>query len=585
MAEIVEGRMESMTEIQEMRRLKLFSIIETKDIIKKRKAFECKLNGVEKNLQHFKDYINYELSLLKDIKLRRKKLKISENKDKIEIRILNNIKSRYEIALQRFTNEMNFHLEYFKFCREYNFHQAACLCVQNMIKAYAHVPDIWLAAAAYYVSRDTKQSLALIHKGIAIHPSSQALQLEAIQLELLQRQENQYPSDTQCDTLDDAYYKKIEQYIDAVEKNIHDHACLISILNILDPHNFTEKIQHRIIELLMSKYSNEPDVWHFLAEREQNGKHYPVPDELRTSTKFKLQRLIDKYELGLRKISIEKKVALWTYYLDFLIELNELKDISNHMIKSTLKEKLQDAKRDSVLNERYYLTWAKLYTEESDILRIIEDGLAALPNSLALWKKKLICMTMRDDVKALNVEFKKGHMALKENSTPLWIILIKYHLLNSPEKVVETIYRDACHQHGSIANEFKGDFVEWAALNKGIEDTRKVYQDLAFRSPFCKDLHIKMAKLEETELIVSAKDMEHPLNLLCKQFGKDDPDCWIALRDCYLNHQTLFENAYPAFNINTKLAQIRTEALKSIGDSGPTKAEFLAKYDTASFSS
>uniref|UniRef100_A0A6P7H3M7 U3 small nucleolar RNA-associated protein 6 homolog n=1 Tax=Diabrotica virgifera virgifera TaxID=50390 RepID=A0A6P7H3M7_DIAVI len=260
MGEVVERRMESMSqEILEMGRLKLFSILETKDIIKKRRAFECKLNGVEKNLHHFKDYTDYELSLLKDIKLRRKKLKISENKNKIEISILKNIKSRYEIALQRFTNEMNLHLEYFKFCREYNFRQAAYLCVQNMIKAFAHVPDIWLVAAAFYVSSDTKQSLALIHKGITIHPSSQSLQLEAIQLELLQRQKNQWPSDIQGDTLDEVYYKKIEQYIDAIEKNIHDHACLISILNILDPHVFTKNIQLRIIELLMSKYSNEPD--------------------------------------------------------------------------------------------------------------------------------------------------------------------------------------------------------------------------------------------------------------------------------------------------------------------------------------
>ncbi|CAG9833183.1 unnamed protein product [Diabrotica balteata] len=586
MGEIVERRMESMSEeILEMRRLKLFSILETKEIIKKRKAFECKLNGVEKNLQHFKDYIDYELSLLKDIKLRRKKLKISEKKNKIEIRILKNIKSRYEIALQRFTNEMNLHLEYFKFCREYNFHQAAYLCVQNMIKAYAHVPDIWQVAAAWYASSDTKQSLALIHKGITIHPSSQTLQLEAIQLELLQRQKNQWPSDTQGDTLDEAYYKKIEQYIDAIEKNIHDFACLTGILNILDPHSFTKNIQHRIIELLMSKYSNEPDVWHFLAERELNGKHYPLPDELRTSTKFKLQRSIDKYELGLKKVSTEKKVVLWKYYLDFLIEVNEQKDISNHMIKTTLKEKFEKAKRDSVLNERYYLNWAKLYTVESDMLKIIEDGLIAFPNSVELWKMKLRCMIMRDDTKALNVEFKKAHMTLKEKATPLWIILIKYHVLSSSEKVVETVYRDAVQQHGSIANEFKADFLEWTAMNKGIEDARKVYQDLALLSPFCKDLHIKMAKLEEIELVCSIKHLERPLSLLCEQFGKDDPDSWIVLRDCYLNHQKQFEEANPTFNINTKLAQIRTKALQAIGGNGPAVTEFLEKYDSASFNS
>lgn len=103
-------------------------------ILKTCRHFENKINGPTKDLQDFKNYIQFEKNLLRDTKLRRNKLKIGAKKNKIEFKILKRIKYLYEIALQRFTNDFSLCLAYFKFCHESNYHQAASLAIQNMLK-------------------------------------------------------------------------------------------------------------------------------------------------------------------------------------------------------------------------------------------------------------------------------------------------------------------------------------------------------------------------------------------------------------------------------------------------------------------
>ncbi|XP_056634164.1 U3 small nucleolar RNA-associated protein 6 homolog [Diorhabda sublineata] len=580
MAEIVERHMEPMTEeIEEMRRLKLFSIAETKAILKKRKHFECKINGVMKNIQDYKDYIQYEKTLLKDIKLRRNKLRIAERKSGIEVKILKRIKNLYEIASQRFSHDFNFSLAYFKFCKESNFNQAASLVVQNMIKNFAHIADVWQVAAAWHMKRDIKQALSVIHKGLTIHPSCQYLYIEAIQLELLTREKDDWPNNVEIQNRDEICYKKIETYVDTIFQNVDSYSCLINVINMLEPYSFTKNIQHKIIEHMMYKYRNEPEVWQTLAEREKEGQHYPVPEELRTSTKFRLTKCLEKFEMGLSSVSSEKKPTMWMLYLDFLIDRYQQKDVSNNMIKNTLIQKLEQANKESVLTERYYIIWAKLLSDENRVLEIVERGLKALPKSVELWKLKLKCMVMKDDTNALNMAFKQGHLALRENSAPLWQLLIRYHILSSPNEIIEAVYRDAVRQVEQIANLIKPDYIEWIALNKDIQKAREIYKTLSITPPYCKELHAKMAKLEMTEQDISIKELERPLKLACEQFGNKDADVWINLRDCYLQHHQLFEDTYPTFDINNKIQQIRREAEQALKDNVIMLADFINRYD------
>lgn len=100
----------------------------------KRKEFEYKIHSRLKDLQDFTDYISYEKCLLKDIKLRRNKFKRNEKKSNIEYVIIKRIKSLYEVALQRFPDEITLFYSFLKFCDKVNFANAASNVISTMIK-------------------------------------------------------------------------------------------------------------------------------------------------------------------------------------------------------------------------------------------------------------------------------------------------------------------------------------------------------------------------------------------------------------------------------------------------------------------
>lgn len=57
-----------------------------------------------------------------------------ERKNAIEFKISRRIKYLYDIALQRFSNDYQLFMQYFKFCKESTYTQAASHVIQNMIK-------------------------------------------------------------------------------------------------------------------------------------------------------------------------------------------------------------------------------------------------------------------------------------------------------------------------------------------------------------------------------------------------------------------------------------------------------------------
>lgn len=87
-----------------------------------------------------------------------------------------------------------------------------------------------------------------------------------------------------------------------------------------------------------------------------------------------MNRCFQKYEEGLSKISEQKKVALWTLYLDFLIDLQQENDVANIIKKNKLLSALEGASKQISLEEKYFIVWAKLTTDEAETIKVIEKG-------------------------------------------------------------------------------------------------------------------------------------------------------------------------------------------------------------------
>lgn len=97
-------------------------------------------------------------------------------------------------------------------------------------------------------------------------------------------------------------------------------------------------------------------------------------EKVSKSTEFCLNRCFQKYDEGLSKVSDQKKVALWTLYLDFLVDLQQENNVANVLKRNTLLSALENASKQISLEEKYFIVWAKFTTNEAETIKVIEKG-------------------------------------------------------------------------------------------------------------------------------------------------------------------------------------------------------------------
>nr|CAI5850416.1 unnamed protein product [Callosobruchus analis] len=587
MSELVESHLESMSEeLAEMKRVKLFSAEELKLIVKTRREHEYKINGVTKHKEDYIAYIMYEKAVLKDIRIRRNKLRIADKKGSIEYKIMRRIKNLYENAIQRNSDDFSLCLSYFKFCKEANFHQSASLIVQNMTKKFIHVPEAWEVAASWYLKNDLNQALNMIHKGITHHKENQDLYCEAIKLELHNRDRSNSKEDSQGNkpTASDLIScKKIKTYVEAACEHIKDYNFLLKILSILEKYPFTKEVQDSIVASLIEKHSDEEKVWSTLAQREYKGHHYQVPIEFQNSNskKFRLKRCLEKYEEGIdvmKQKYPDKVHALWGICLDWLVDQHRQQPQLNIVKQNYVLEMFEKASLSTTLDEKYYVMWAQLLDDQKQVLQVIERGLKGSPASLQLWKLRLKYAAMQGTTEEFNECFRDAVLHVQKNSAQLWAAAIGYHTLNSSENVVEDIFKKAVVTTKEISDVFKPEFIEWLTLNKGINAARKMYLELAKKQPYCKELHNAMAKIEEIEMEPDMEKLEYIYKLACEQFGHEDCDVWITLVEFYYKNRLALIEHDPNFDLTVSVYGVHSEAKKKLGDQSFLWTNFEEKF-------
>lgn len=155
MSESVGLHMEHMIpELEQMKRIGLFKPEEIKyirylihqclcillkslfysDIIRKRKEFEYKTERTMKEKQDFLRYINYEVKLLREIKLRRDKLRIGEKKSDIEYAIAKRVVKLYQIVLSYFQSDVRMWMSYINFCTQTKFTTVVTQAFKQMLQ-------------------------------------------------------------------------------------------------------------------------------------------------------------------------------------------------------------------------------------------------------------------------------------------------------------------------------------------------------------------------------------------------------------------------------------------------------------------
>lgn len=119
MAEFVEYRAEGMIpELEQLEHIRLFEKREIRTIVKKRKEFEYKIQRRTKCKEDYLRYIQYEMDLLKLLRLRREKKGITQKKADIEFIITNRVNRLFKQAIQRFKEDVKLWMSYIKFCKQ-----------------------------------------------------------------------------------------------------------------------------------------------------------------------------------------------------------------------------------------------------------------------------------------------------------------------------------------------------------------------------------------------------------------------------------------------------------------------------------
>ncbi|KAK4877294.1 hypothetical protein RN001_009800 [Aquatica leii] len=574
MTDVVQKRLESMhEEIEEMRRVKLFSIEETRIILKRRKEFEHKIYAMAKDLKSYEDYITYERCLLKDIQLRRDKLKIGEKRNSIEHKIIKRIKVLYECAMQRFPTDVSVFLAFVKFCKKVNYINAAVETIAKMIKLHTDKPEVWKIAAGFhaYDRKDVNTAMMMLLKAIEIHKDCKILYKEIISVEIFNTVNNNSEIKKSVE--------RLKEIMHTIFANINDLSFYIDTLTQLEEHACTIEVQDMIIKKLMKDYIDNELVWHTLAQRERKGLHYDPEEKSENTTesqlntrtpKAKLNACFAKYKEGLEKVSDNVKKNLWCMYLDFLIELQQDTLGGATVLKnSTLKQALNEAYIDEALKEKHFVSWLEVIPEE-DALEIAEKGTHTFPQSVDLWQVRFKLQVLKGDSSKVDQVFKLAIKNLKEKGLPLWLSILRYHYLSSRRDYVELIYRDGIKQPKEISDRLKPRYLEWICYEHGIETARKVYKELAVQKPYCKELHKMMAKLEGLQVGYDFNHWEEVHELACKQFGKEDVDVWIK----YIKFYVHYYREHP--NSGERVVQICNRAEEALPKT--LIFEFLTRY-------
>ncbi|XP_019876706.1 U3 small nucleolar RNA-associated protein 6 homolog [Aethina tumida] len=540
-------------EFSEMERLQLFDQSEINKIKRFRKEFEYKVNGVNKNLVDFKAYIKHERDLMKQIKLRRDKKQIAERKGNLDAKVMKRIRTLYEVAIQKFPNDYALSLAYFKYCKVSTNAEALRYALNNLIKNHSHNSATWILIAKYYAyeKKNIKDAISHLHKGLRIHKEPQMYRT-ALEFELFEARTKRPAVLSEQELAKEKILNlKLKNYLETIFQDVNDFNFYIEILDMLQKYPSTKDAQDVIVQKLLQSHSNEDVVWHALAQRELKQLNNKDSDQEKTSSKQILEQGFKKYQEGLKILSGEKKTALWRRYLDCLMDFQNNTNVASKLKTSTLHQALEDACEEDILDNRHYIMWIELLDNKMDeavnenqrqqiqeeIIDVLEKGLEAIPDSVELWKLRMKAAVMTDIEKEVNETMKRGIQALKDKSLPIWLMALRFHVLSSDEKTIDEFYQSATYAPREVCSVLKPQYILWLGMNKPVQDVRAKYKLMAKQTPYCKELHNSMLKVENNQLQPDEAEIEKIHKNACDQFGTEDVDVWINYAQFLSKHK------------------------------------------------
>lgn len=250
---------------------------------------------------------------------------------------------------------------------------------------------------------------------------------------------------------------------------------MIKLLNITKDFENTDKLPIKIIADMNEKYSNEPKLWDVMARRELEGLSYRSEDEKMEidnenesrSLKDKIKSCNDVFQKAVEQFQSE---AMWSLYIDCLIEINhDISELPNYKRK-LLKNALLQGHEAGKLEEKYYLNWIAMLKEDETskkkIYQVMSYGTDAIPKSLELWRLKMKYLVNSGNDEQVEAEFNKAIKNFGAEALPIWQMKLLYYQAKIPARV-EDLFKAGIANVPEISKAMKVPFIEWLLLTKG----------------------------------------------------------------------------------------------------------------------
>ncbi|XP_059053862.1 U3 small nucleolar RNA-associated protein 6 homolog [Achroia grisella] len=565
MAEQVNQRIENMiNELEQMRRTNLFNDEEIREISRKRKEFEYRIQRRVKSKDDFINYIAYELILMENISLRRKKNKMTEKRNDIEYAIAKRMNKVFKQFIYRFQNDIEIYFEYIKFCRSVGFEHSISGIIGQMLQIHGDKPKTWLLASKWERLEQKNLSVAkqFLLKGIHRHPESEALYLELFETELtlLYQVETDEEREKQIKIADVVWKNGI--------KNITNVKFLFELCDLCLKYETDKLLTDNIKTEIWSKL-DQKEVWSYIASKELEGCHWEECEEFVNSEYNYSQEInifMGVYEEALQRFPDEK---LCSRYIQDLLGVNE-RICSDYQKISAVKKAWLFAHENGLLTNDLYafgIAFLKLDDKIStvDLLEILDNASKKNPQARCVWEEKLL-LSKPDEKKMLIIAQEASKVLNTNNALHVWNVLLDNVESND---MLKNLHKKFQNCESIVILTIKPKLLQKMYDYNGLKATRDLYDELIKTPPLQPEVHKVMIEIEKLQDKQNMKNIRRCYEMLIQHHGTDNVDLWME----YMKFESEQGNVQAAPNIYRRaIGSLKKELVDNF-----IKAQTLAK--------
>lgn len=559
MAEIIQERIEDrLPELEQLKRIGLFSHAEIKAIIKKASDLEYRIQRRALCKEDFINYAQYEINLLELIQRRRARIGYSFKKEEIESSIVHRVQGVFRRASAKWKDDVQLWLSYVVFCKKWATKPQLSKVFSAMLAIHSNKPALWIMAAKWEMEDrlSSESARQLFLRALRFHPQCPKLYQEYFRMELMHaeklRKEKQefekakmdmenldYPEEILTGELARIIYKNSVSII----KDAEFHVSLLSIAQLFD---FAKDLQREIYEDLQAAHTDDPHTWDYVARRElqiesQPGGEPPVTKQAKAEEVGRREeRSCAVYEEAVKTLPTE---AMWKCYISFCLE-RFAKKTNSQPLRGKRLERTTTAFRKAhelkLLPEFLYKQWVELLLQQDfleEALQVAVAGTELFRNSVMMWQVKLqvLVKAKSPDVAML---FEEAFLCLKPQvCLPLWISWAEWSEGAKSREDTEAIYKKALLAvKGADSVTLKDKYLGWAYRSGGYKKARAVFKSLQESRPFSVDFFRKMIQFEKEQESCKMVNLREYYERALREFGSVDSDLWMDYIKEELNH-------------------------------------------------